>query len=124
MRKLIIPLLLIVSSCQLFESEQKENGLSELDELYAKIISLSESKTCTDSSEWKFTAIGKKACGGPIGYIAYSKGINEENFLDLVDQYTKLQEEYNEKNGAISDCSLEAPPSGISCENGKPVFFY
>ncbi|EAZ80999.1 hypothetical protein [Algoriphagus machipongonensis] len=84
MRKLFIPLLLILSSCQLFDSDQKEYELSEMDELYERIISISESKNCTDSSNWKFTAIGSKACGGPASYIAYSSEINESEFLDLV----------------------------------------
>lgn len=124
MKKLIIPLLFILGSCQLFEADPKEYALSELDELYKKIVSISESKTCSNSSNWKFTAIGSKACGGPTGYIAYSTEIDEKEFLDLVAQYTKLQNEYNVKNEIFSDCMYIVSPSGVICENGKPVFQY
>jgi hypothetical protein len=124
MRKYTIPFLLLLGSCQLTEDDLKEYSLTELDELYEKIISISESKTCTNSSDWKFTAIGSKACGGPTGYIAYSTQINEREFLNLVNQYTELQEEYNQKNEIGSDCAFVSPPSGIICENGNPVFQY
>ncbi|MEN2281378.1 hypothetical protein AAGF08_04505 [Algoriphagus sp. SE2] len=95
-----------------------------MEELYEKIISISESKTCSNSSQWKYTAIGSKPCGGPMGYIAYSSEINENEFLDLVAQYTNLQKEYNIKNNIGSDCYFESPPSGITCENGKAILVY
>ena len=124
MKKFIFPLLLLLSSCQLINEERETQEITDLEELYNKIVSISESKSCTNSSQWKFTAIGSKACGGPSGYIAYSSEINESEFLDLVAQYTKLQKEYNTKNNIGSDCSLVASPSSITCENGKPVFVY
>ena len=124
MKKFIFPLLLLLSSCQLINEERETQEITDLEELYKKIVSISESKSCTNSSQWKFTAIGSKACGGPSGYIAYSSEINESEFLDLVAQYTKLQKEYNTKNNIGSDCSLVASPSSITCENGKPVFVY
>lgn len=124
MKKYIIPFLLILSSCQLSEDDPKEYSLTEIDELYEKIISISESKTCTNSSDWKFTAIGSKACGGPTGYIAYSNQINESEFLNLVNQFTELQENYNRQNNIGSDCAFVSPPAGIICENGKPVLLY
>ncbi|WP_296704672.1 hypothetical protein [Algoriphagus sp.] len=124
MKKLIFPLLFLLSSCQLINEDSRTYDLTELEELYEKIVSISESKVCTNPSQWKFTAIGNKACGGPTSYIAYSSEINESEFLDLVAQYTKLQKEYNSKNNIGSDCSFVSPPSEIKCENGKAVFFY
>lgn len=124
MKKFIFPLLLLLSSCQLINEERETQEITDLEELYNKIVSISESKSCTNSSQWKFTAIGSKACGGPSGYIAYSSEINESEFLDLVAQYTKLQKEYNTKNNIGSDCAFVSPPSEIICENGKAVLVY
>ncbi|MFN3997832.1 hypothetical protein [Algoriphagus sp.] len=115
----IIGLLLFASfSCE--DTSEKTYKLGELEELGKEIQALSESVTCTNSSEWRFTPMGSKACGGPIKYIAYHQSI-EQKFLDLVTQYTKLQAEYNQKNNVISDCMLVASPKSVTCEGGKAI---
>lgn len=124
MKNLFILCFFILSSCQLSDSDKKAFDGTELEDLYAKIRALSESKSCENSNEWKITAIGSKACGGPTGYIAYSNRIDETEFLALVKQYTTLQEEYNIQNNIYSDCMYVVSPSEVVCENGKPVFLY
>jgi hypothetical protein len=118
----IIGLLLFASfSCE--DASDKTYTLDQLEELGKEIQALSESVSCTNSSEWRFTPMGSKACGGPIKYIAYHQSI-EKKFLDLVTQYTKLQAEYNQKNNVISDCMLVAPPRSVTCEGNKPILSY
>ncbi len=113
--------LLLVS----FSCEDSENILTNQDfiELEREINALSESVTCTNSAEWKFTPMGSKACGGPLRYIAYHQSLEKE-FLDLVDQYTVQQEEYNRRNNVVSDCMLALPPKSVTCEGGRPIFTY
>lgn len=124
MKNLIwIPLLLLMVSFSCEDTSDKTYTLDQLEELGKEIQALSESVSCTNSSEWRFTPMGSKACGGPIKYIAYHQSI-EEKFLDLVTQYTKLQAEYNQKNNVISDCMLVAPPRSVTCEGNKPIFSY
>ncbi|MFC3415547.1 hypothetical protein [Algoriphagus hitonicola] len=77
-------LLLFLSSCFAFESEQKEDFLAEMEVLYEEIQSLSSSQTCSDLGEWSFVALGSKPCGGPWEYTAYSKRINVPEFLAKV----------------------------------------
>lgn len=125
MKKLIwIPILILMVS---FSCEDQDSNrqfdLNQIEELRQEIITLSESITCNNSSEWKFTPMGSKACGGPILYIAYHQSV-EKKFLDLVEQYTKLQAEYNQRNNVVSDCALVAPPRNVICEGGKPFFVY
>jgi len=118
----IIGLLLFASfSCE--DTSDKTYTPDQLEELGKEIQALSESVPCTNSSEWRFTPMGSKACGGPIKYIAYHQSI-EKKFLDLVTQYTKLQAEYNQKNNVISDCMLVAPPRAVTCEGNKPILSY
>ncbi len=118
----IIGLLLFASfSCE--DTSDKTYTPYQLEELGKEIQALSESVPCTNSSEWRFTPMGSKACGGPIKYIAYHQSI-EKKFLDLVTQYTKLQAEYNQKNNVISDCMLVAPPRSVTCEGNKPILSY
>lgn len=108
-----------------FSCENNENIITDQDlvELEREIIALSESVSCTNSSQWEFTAMGSKACGGPTRYIAFHQSVSDE-FLDLVSQFTRLQEEYNLRYHVVSDCMLVAPPRSVTCEAGKPVLVY
>jgi len=95
-----------------------------LDNLYSDIQKTANQFACENAGEWKFTAIGSKACGGASGYIAYSVKIDESSFLKKVEQFTKLQADYNKKWGVFSDCALVIQPKGVTCDNGKPKFTY
>lgn len=101
----------------------RKSDLSVLEVLEQEIVILSESVPCTNSSEWKFTPMGSKACGGPTRYIAYHQSV-EKKFLELVDQYTFQQQEYNRKNNVVSDCMLVAPPRSVTCEGNKPILVF
>jgi hypothetical protein len=105
-----------------FSCEDSENIMTNQDliELEREIIALSESVTCTNSAEWKFTPMGSKACGGPIRYIAFHQSVEKE-FLALVDRFTVEQQAFNLKNNVVSDCMLIAAPRTVTCEGGKPV---
>lgn len=105
------------------EQDSLRQDLLDLDQLRSKIVALSESVSCTNSDEWKFTPMGSKACGGPERYIAYHQSV-EKRFLELVGQYTFRQEEYQRKNGMASDCMLVVAPRTVSCEGGKAVLIY
>lgn len=111
-------------SCSDRNERTERDDQAELEKQYQDIVKLANQFTCENAGEWKFTAIGKKACGGPSGYIAYSVKINESNFLKKVEQYTKLQSDYNNKWAPYSDCSIVTPPKSVTCENGKPKFAY
>lgn len=117
-------LMFLAFGCESVDSENPVVYPTDMQKVYKEMVSLSESETCSDSEDWLFTAYGSKACGGPIGYIAYSKKIDQNYFLGLVDRFTGLQAEYNRKTGAVSDCALALRPTRVSCENGKPKFIY
>jgi len=114
--------ILVFTSCK--KENSQEEDFANLNERYLEIKELSESVDCEDSSEWSFTAYGAKACGGPIGFIAYSSKIDTVHFLKLVEEYTKENERLNIKWGAVSDCSIPRGPKGVKCEDGKAVFVY
>jgi hypothetical protein len=117
-------LMFLAFGCESVDSENPVVYPSDMQEVYKEMVALSESQICSNSEEWLFTAYGSKACGGPIGYIAYSKKIDQNYFLGLVDRFTELQAEYNRKTGAVSDCALAVRPTRVTCENGKPKFMY
>ena len=114
---------LFVVSCELATTEPILVTSEELLSAQAEIIRLAESVPCTNASEWKFTPMGSKACGGPARYIAYHQSVERE-FLDLVERFTALQKAYNEQNNVLSDCMLVGPPRTIQCEANKAILVY
>ncbi|QOW10661.1 hypothetical protein Q73A0000_09885 [Kaistella flava (ex Peng et al. 2021)] len=92
----------------------------QMKNLITKIDSLISTETCSDATEWKFTAIGAKACGGPSSYIAYPTKLENE-ILPKVTQFTSMQSAFNTKYKIMSDCAMVLPPTEIKCEDGKVV---
>jgi hypothetical protein len=117
---LLTAMMLSLISCK----KDQDKELEKLNEMYAEIKSLAESTACTNADNWSFTAFGAKACGGPIGYIAYSDEIDVAYFLQLVANHAQKQDAYNLKWGINSDCSVPEEPTGVVCENNLPVFVY
>ena len=120
----IVLIISLMWACKDREDPMQNVDSSELDRLYKDIEKSAQQFTCENAGEWKFTAIGSKACGGASGYIAYSVKIDESTFLKKVEQFTKLQADYNQKWGGYSDCALIIQPKGVTCDNGKPKFTY
>ena len=118
----------VFSACQKDEGRTTNNRANTQEEDFKILASkldelkvLSESVTCTDSSEWKHTPYGNKACGGPQGYLPYSTSIDTIAFLQKITAYKGLEDSLNQKWGIISDCSFMLPPNAIECIDGKAV---
>lgn len=117
----MVLLLVICFSCKDEELTQAQD-LQNLNQIFSEITSMATSVTCEDASNWLTTSYGSKACGGPVGYIAYSQAIDTKLFLEKVEEHREAQDEFNKKWGIISDCALAVEPKEVRCENGKPVF--
>ena len=85
---------------------------------------MASSVTCIDSLVWTYTSFGNQACGGPVGFIAYSTSINVELFIKKIEEHRIGEQEFNKKWGIISTCSIPPQPNGIICKDGNPVFEY
>ena len=114
----------ICFSCNNDDALTQEQQAQNLDQMFSEIEILATSENCDDSAEWTFTSYGSKACGGPLGFIAYPINIGTELFLKKIEEYTTAQQEFNQKWGIVSDCSVPSQPSEIICKNGSPVFEY
>lgn len=117
-------LIILLSACSGSKDLNQNQDAENLSSKFQEIKTLSESESCDNSNEWTFVAYGSKACGGPQGYIAYSKNINVQEFLKLVETYTAAEEDYNNKWNIVSDCSFVMPPLNVSCEESKAVLVY
>ena len=114
----------ICFSCNDDDALTQEQQAQNLDQMFSEIEILATSESCDDSTEWTFTSYGSKACGGPLGFIAYPINIGTELFLKKIEEYTTAQQEFNQKWGIVSDCYVPSQPSEIICKNGSPVFEY
>lgn len=101
---------------QKYDQARLEAIESAIDEEIAK-------EECTNATDWTFSPIGSKACGGPVSYIAYPKKI-ESTLLPKIEFYKNAMSEYNKKYNITSDCMMPAEPTGVKCENGKAVLVY
>jgi len=99
-----------------------EKQINTIEELYQKLVTLSESEFCSIPDEWKAEPIGHKACGGPSSYLAYSIKIDTVMFLDLAKQHREESKILNDMMGNFSTCDYVPPPDRIACYNGKPIF--
>ena len=113
-----------IISGEIKDNSSQQEDLIFLSDLFIEISTISSSVVCTDGQDWKYTPYGHKACGGPLGYIAYHEKINESSFLSKVKFYSHQQEIYNEKWELSSDCTVPPEPSAINCIEGTPVFIY
>lgn len=131
MKKILFNFVILTSACLFtlsgckddFETS-KEQDEQELMTLFKEIETLAGQFTCNSAAEWKFVAVGAKACGGATAYVAYSSKVDESLLLKKVSNYTAKQTSYNEKWKVISDCMLVIEPKGVECNNGKPKFVY
>lgn len=106
------------------ELTEQELDHRKLMDIYDEILNLAYAESCHDKTDWTFTAFGSKACGGPQGYIPYSKKIDTLAFLEKVQEYTNAEKEFNIKWAVISDCAIVNPPKNIACKNGFPNLNY
>lgn len=120
----ILVLVGICFSCGNDDEMSQEQEAQNLKRMFSEIESLASSESCKDSSNWTFTSVGSKACGGPSGFIAYSLNIETDVFLEKINEHKIAQQEFNKKWGIISNCSLPPQPSRVECENGKAVLKY
>jgi hypothetical protein len=124
---LFVFLLFIAKSCDDNQDNQNLTQQQEseiLSQLFSEIEAMASSEECINASDWTFTAYGSKACGGPMGFIAYSTNIDTTTFLEKIEEHEIAQQAFNEKWAIVSDCSIPAEPSDVICENGNPVFVY
>lgn len=121
---LTIGLMVSPFSCEDEEIPSQQEEAEYIDELFRTIEDMANSVDCVNAEEWLFTPFGSKACGGPVGYIAYSSSIDTVAFLQFVEDHRAQQQAFNEKWNIMSDCSSPLEPTGVVCENGNPVFTY
>ncbi len=120
----ILMVSIVCLACNDDDNSNRDQEEQHLTKLLAEIQDLANSESCTDPLDWAFTSYGSKACGGPLGYIAYPTTIDTVEFLEKVAEHRMAQQEFNRRWDVVSNCSLADEPRVVECENGSPVFRY
>ena len=120
----LFSMLFMAFQCEEDDYGDIESDRLELAQLKIEIDEIIYASVCDGTYSCEFMAYGSKACGGPQGYLVYSTSINVENLKTLVENYNRVEAEFNTKWNILSDCSVPNMPSDIICENNKcvPVF--
>lgn len=94
---------------------------STLEKRLTDIQSFIDSGNCGTVTQCQYIAYGKKACGGPAGYLVFSENIDVVKLKKMVNDYSIAEDIYNKENNVVSDCSLPTPPQKMQCEGGKCI---
>lgn len=91
----------------------------ELSKASAKVQALSRNTAARDASMCRTMGVGRKQCGGPAYYIAYSvQHTNESKLREASEALTRLSRVAWQQQGLRSNCSLVTDP-GVAWINGK-----
>ena len=76
--------------------------------------------SCQQDSDCHAVGFGSKPCGGPSEALIYStQGLDEEAFLQQVEEFNRQEEEYNRRNEIVSDCMYVPLPDSLVCNLGQ-----
>lgn len=120
MKKLLFIACLALLACDA-NSPGKDAAEARLQKQFDDIQAFIDSNSCTEDSGCDYIPYGKKTCGGPDGYFVFSTNIDRSKLEEMVADYDRAKEDYNQTYGNPSDCSVLAPPSDIQCVDGKCV---
>jgi hypothetical protein len=98
------------------EFKSMEEGFTFVNGIQHSIESLNKDLSCKKDSDCISIALGKRACGGPSGYITASKRNKYLKAINLLAQETTiLESRINQDFQVFSICSIEMPDK-VACE--------
>ncbi|GHA21606.1 hypothetical protein GCM10008090_34410 [Arenicella chitinivorans] len=88
-----------------------------IEDVYAEMERIVGSRVCETDADCATIPLGQRACGGPSGYMAYSKLIGTDAIVqleELAKQSAELAHQNNLKNQMMSTCDV-MPPAVAAC---------
>ena len=72
---------------------------------------IAKAAPCADGGQCRTAPVGSRPCGGPREYIVYCATATDSAALfRTLDELARVEQEYNEKTGAVSTCEFRLPP--------------
>ena len=95
-----------------------EKLVGERERLNAEVMRLSQPLKCKADTDCSSLPMGAKPCGGPWKYVLYSsKNSKVPALKKKLDEYNKLDQQINEKQQVMSDCSVSLEPEPKCVKN-------
>ncbi len=123
----LIPIIILMlcfgglAACNDEDSLDEAADRARLDKREAEIDDLIGEATCKDAKDCRVIAFGAKPCGGPWSFKIYSEAMVDSVALaDMVTDYNRLNQVFNDRYGWMSDCMVVAPPD-VDCVDGHCV---
>lgn len=92
-----------------------------LDSLVTVARSLARTEGCAEDAECAAVALGVKACGGAKEYLVYCRASTDTaELMRVVELVNRLEAEFNERYGMVSDCMLLLEPQ-VTVQGGACV---
>jgi len=109
--------LIFITSCEEITTDNFDNlSIDEVAQLIDQEVGNAPAESLSSCS---VLAIGAKPCGGPWGYLVYSKEESDtERLKQLVKRYNELDEIRMKEEGYGSTCDYATEPT-LSLENGS-----
>lgn len=94
------------------DSAAQQNSLEALRQQLDKVT---ENKQCSTDTVCRVLPVGKRACGGPSGFVVFSTEYSDEATVKtLASQITALENTYNLSTNAMSICEHLSEPT-VQC---------
>ncbi|WDF68915.1 hypothetical protein PQ465_00715 [Sphingobacterium oryzagri] len=116
-----------LSSCDKTEQQNRYAHLPEpelerlANEKYQVIIQRAQAQACTNADQWALMDM-QTVCG--LSHLAYHKSTDVHALRALVRDYEAVIAVYRPMILPVINCRRYEKPSGIFCQEGKPVVAY
>ena len=116
----------LIFSCQKSKSLAKQEDENNLQSQRLEIITLANSKPCTDASQWGILSMKSILCQGTTPEsFAYNKNVDVVQLQQLISAYNKAIDAYVQKwKPGIVPCPLIIAPTKVACVDGKAQLDY
>ncbi len=88
----------------------------ELQDLERQLISAVGEAECTTTADCYILSVGRKPCGGPDYYLAYSRTSGEDELNRLSDKYATLAAKLEKDDPVVGTCIALTKPK-VSCSD-------
>ncbi|MFN0316475.1 MAG: hypothetical protein ACKVQA_15745 [Burkholderiales bacterium] len=94
----------------------EESDEAALDRVKGEILSLIGQAPCRNIVHCRLLPLGRRPCGGPAEYLAYSSGFSDRTALETkASEYAFLLEEI--QSGQVGACVVLPEPQAVCIDN-------
>lgn len=97
------------------------NDTARMARLEREARALASTTGCETAAACRTAPVGVRGCGGPRDYLVYCPAATDTAaLLRKLDELSRVEAAYNEREGVISTCQMRLPPA-VSVSGGRCV---